>query len=160
MGVPMGQRIPAVVGLYFRDGGQWRRIAEFRLAADGRATFRAVDPIEGLVARVWYHQGVDILGEQRTVLPGDGAEFLRALLQPFGFRDYRFRDDSTPRGGLTRARHTVSRSAATPCPADGETDCAAVESECPRCVESEPATGDRAHRPAAWRLLDADRIRL
>ncbi|WP_458690439.1 hypothetical protein [Nocardia tengchongensis] len=159
MGVPMGQRVPAVVGLYLRAAGQWRRIAEFRLAADGHATFRAVDPIEGLVARVWYHQGVDILGENRTVLPGDGAEFLRALLQPFGFRDYRFRDDSTPRGGPARTRHTVSRSAAAARPAACENDCAAVEAECGHRADAEQPSGDRAHHPAAWRLLGADVIR-
>ncbi|WP_327141938.1 hypothetical protein [Nocardia sp. NBC_01327] len=102
----MGQRPPAVVGLYLRESRQWRRIAEFRLTADGHASFRAVDPVEGLVARVWYHQGVDILGEERTVLPDDGPAFLRALLQPFGFRDYRFRDNSrTGAHGLPRNGH-------------------------------------------------------
>ncbi|MFJ9367360.1 hypothetical protein ACIRRA_23470 [Nocardia sp. NPDC101769] len=169
MGVPMGQRIPAVVGLYFREAGQWRRIAEFRLAADGRATFRTVDPVEGLVARVWYHQGVDILGENRTVLPEDGAAFLRALLQPFGFRDYWFRDDSSPRGGRTRTGHAVSRSAAPVRPDACDKDCAAAEPDC-RCAEVRAPADDtpqpheeRAHRPAsrpaAWRLLDSDVLR-
>ncbi|MTE17289.1 hypothetical protein [Nocardia aurantiaca] len=155
----MGQRIPAVVGLYFRVAGQWRRIAEFRLAADGRATFRAVDPIEGLVARVWYHQGVDILGENRAVLPADGPAFLRALLQPFGFRDYWFRDDSSPRSGLTRTGHPVSRGA----PTVQESDRAIVEADCHRCPDTESPDAERAHRPAsrpaAWRLLDADLLR-
>lgn len=159
----MGQRIPAVVGLYFREAGQWRRIAEFRLAADGRATFRAVDPVEGLVARVWYHQGVDILGEDRTVLPADGAAFLRALLQPFGFRDYRFRDDSSPRSGITRMSHAVSRSAPVVHPDDGESGWAEGDSECHRCAEEHPEGTEPGHRsaarPAAWRLLDADIIR-
>ncbi|MFE3193459.1 hypothetical protein ACFXHA_30960 [Nocardia sp. NPDC059240] len=165
MGVPMGQRIPAVVGLYFRDAGQWRstaqwrRIAEFRLTADGHATFRAVDPIEGLVARVWYHQGVELLGTDRRVLPADGAAFLRALLQPFGFRDYWFRDDSSPRSGLTRTRHTVSRTG----PIEGESDWATADPECDRCGETESEdveTGRHpASRPAAWRLLDADVLR-
>ncbi len=122
----MDQQAPAVVGLYFRSSGAarvcssgaagaWRRIAEFRLAPDGHATFRAVDPIEGLVARVWYHQGVDIQGEDRTVLPRDGAEFLRALLQPFGFRDYRFRDDS---GCAPRATNCSPAARTAPSPAD------------------------------------------
>ncbi|MVU81884.1 hypothetical protein GPX89_32185 [Nocardia sp. ET3-3] len=163
MGVPMGQRIPAVVGLYFRDAGQWRRIAEFRLAADGHATFRAVDPVEGLVARVWYHQGVDLPGENRTVLPADGAEFLRALLQPFGFRDYWFRDDSSPRSGLTRAPHAVSRSAPAARRGADESRWAAADSECRRCAEDDVVCGEPAHRPAArpaaWRLLDADAVR-
>ncbi|WP_157556768.1 hypothetical protein [Nocardia acidivorans] len=90
----MSQRTPAVVGLYLRESGRWRRIAEFRLTADGHAGFRVVDPVEGLVARVWYHRGIDIIGQERTVLPEDGAAYMRALLQPFGFRDYRFRDDT------------------------------------------------------------------
>ncbi|MGV9665082.1 hypothetical protein [Nocardia niigatensis] len=157
MGVPMGQRIPAVVGLYFREAGQWRRIAEFRLAADGRATFRAVDPVEGLVARVWYHQGVDLLGENRTVLPEDGAAFLRALLQPFGFRDYWFRDDSSPRSGLTRTGHAVSRSVAPARPDGCENDCAAAEPECRRCAGERASRS--ASRPAAWRSLDAGILR-
>ncbi|MET9485702.1 hypothetical protein [Nocardia sp. NPDC006630] len=155
----MGQRPPAVVGLYLRESRQWRRIAEFRLTADGHASFRAVDPVEGLVARVWYHQGVDILGEERTVLPDDGPAFLRALLQPFGFRDYRFRDDSRtgahganglPRNGHGRPWHD------TPGPAG--------DSECVRCAENDHAEatgrgGHGAHRPAAWQALDADTIR-
>ncbi|MEU0543760.1 hypothetical protein ABZ319_28225 [Nocardia sp. NPDC005978] len=174
----MGHRVPAVVGLYLRESGQWRRIAEFRLAADGRATFRAVDPIEGLVARVWYHQGVDVPGEDRRVLPQDGAEFLRALLQPFGFRDYRFRDDSpasathagasTGRGerGLGRTGRAAAggstvcrRHAAARAGAD-EKVTAGADSECTRCAEaeSEPRAQD-AGRPAAWRALDADTLR-
>ncbi|GAB0103254.1 hypothetical protein JMUB6875_22260 [Nocardia sp. JMUB6875] len=158
----MGQRIPAVVGLYFREAGQWRRIAEFRLAPDGHATFRAVDPVEGLVARVWYHQGVDILGEDRTVLPADGAAFLRALLQPFGFRDYWFRDDSSPRSGITRMPHTVSRGGPVVHPADGESGWADDDSECHPCAEDDSGSaepGHRSTRPAAWRLLDADIVR-
>ncbi|APA95997.1 hypothetical protein [Nocardia seriolae] len=158
----MGQRIPAVVGLYLREAGRWRRIAEFRLAADGHATFRAVDPVEGLVARVWYHQGVDILGENRTVLPADGAAFLRALLQPFGFRDYRFRDDSSPRGSLARTGHMVSRTFPVVTPDGNESDWAAGDSECHRCAEVESARADATHRPparpAGWRLLDADTV--
>ncbi|MEC3952146.1 hypothetical protein VMT65_03775 [Nocardia sp. CDC153] len=161
----MGQRVPAVVGLYFREAGQgaqWRRIAEFRLTAEGHATFRAVDPVEGLVARVWYHQGVDILGENRTVLPSEGAAFLRALLQPFGFRDYWFRDDSSPRSGFTRTGHALSRSTPVVSRELGESDWAAGESECGGYDEGRSAQdGPRRHpstRPAAWRVLDADTI--
>ncbi|MRH91177.1 hypothetical protein GFY24_27680 [Nocardia sp. SYP-A9097] len=140
----MSQRTPAVVGLYLRESGQWRRIAEFRLTADGHASFRVVDPVEGLVARVWYHQGVDIIGEERTVRPEDSPAFLRALLQPFGFRDYRFRDDThsgrhsanmPPRNGHAPERHDIAP--------------AATDSDCER----------RPARPAAWRSLDADIIR-
>lgn len=167
----MVARIPGVVGLYFREAGRWRRIAEFRLAANGHATFRAVDPVEGLVARVWFHQGVDILGEERTVLPADGVEFLRALLQPFGFRDYEFRDDSVPlsvdgrgsRGGRARrAGKALGR------PLSGHTHPGnrdiAGESECGGCAEDEVRRTDGEERtarhagarPAAWRVFDSD----
>ncbi|QLY32805.1 hypothetical protein [Nocardia huaxiensis] len=138
----MGQRVPAVVGLYFRESGQWRRIAEFRLTAAGQATFRAVDPVEGLVARVWYHQGVDLLDADRTVHPEDGPEFLRALLQPFGFRDYRFQDDTAVAG------HNGNH------PAPGGIARATDDSDC-SCTE-QPQDGDR---PAAWRMLDAGIVR-
>ncbi len=110
MGCAMVQRFPTVVGLYLREGQRWRRIAEFRVNTEGHATFRAIDPVEGLVGRVWFQQGVDILGEQRTVLPGAGAEFLWALLQPFGFRDYLFRDDSVPAEAGARPRPGRTRS--------------------------------------------------
>ncbi|MEC3916692.1 hypothetical protein [Nocardia sp. CDC160] len=166
----MGQRIPAVVGLYFREAGpgareaaQWRRIAEFRLTAEGHATFRAVDPVEGLVARVWYHQGVDILGEHRTVPPSEGAAFLRALLQPFGFRDYWFRDDSSPRSGFTRTGHALSRRTPVVRPDSVESDWPADESECDGCEDGQPVQhGARrlpSTRPAAWRVLDAETVR-
>ncbi|MGX1806865.1 hypothetical protein ACWIGI_14210 [Nocardia sp. NPDC055321] len=177
----MGQRVPAVVGLYLRVSGQWRRIAEFRLAADGRATFRAVDPIEGLVARVWYHQGVDVPGEDRRVLPEDGAEFLRALLQPFGFRDYRFRDDSpasaTHAGASTgRGEHGLGRTGRAATGTGGAAVChrhaavrgkggdksrAAADSDCAQCAETEPVVprAPEPGRPAAWRALDADTLR-
>lgn len=160
----MSQRTPAVVGLYLRESGRWRRIAEFRLTADGHASFRVVDPVEGLVARVWYHQGVDIIGQERTVLPEDGPEYMRALLQPFGFRDYRFRDDTHSSGysatPLPRNGHALDRH---------ETPTAAADSECERCADevsdAEAATGRGGHgarrrsRPAAWRALDAKIIR-
>ncbi|MFF2556103.1 hypothetical protein ACFVUS_34190 [Nocardia sp. NPDC058058] len=142
----MSQRTPAVVGLYLRESGRWRRVAEFRLNSDGQASFRAIDPVEGLVARVWYHQGVDIIGQDRTVLPADGAEFLRALLQPFGFRDYRFRDDSRP----GRAANMLPRTGHIALPHD--TDGAAPDSECAHGTH-------RPSRPAAWRALDEDVIR-
>ncbi|MEV6767123.1 hypothetical protein AB0N05_00670 [Nocardia sp. NPDC051030] len=160
--VSMGQRVPAVVGLYFRArtrsaAGRWRRIAEFRLTADGHATFRAVDPVEGLVARVWYHQGVDILGEDRTVTPENGPEFLRALLQPFGFRDYRFRDESTsttrpgpPHGGRNGSTHNAA--------AHNGHEVAAHNGHEVVCPEKPTADAD-SERPAAWRSLDADVIR-
>lgn len=160
----MEQQGPAVVGLYFREAGRWRRIAEFRLATDGHVTFRAVDPVEGLVARVWYHQGVDVLGTERTVLPADGVEFLRALLQPFGFRDYRFRDDSgsggLPVGGsMTRNGHGILRNGRDKA---REKSPVAMDSDCARCAESGSAPHS-AHRstarPAAWRALDADSAR-
>ncbi|GAB4588609.1 hypothetical protein [Nocardia sp. IFM 10818] len=150
----MSQRVPAVVGLYFHESGQWRRIAEFRLAADGHVTFRAVDPVEGLVARVWYHQGVGILGEERTVLPADGAEFLRALLQPFGFRDYRFRDDSTPGGAGRRFAHGSAWHAGNTLAHNGHDH-----------AHRDPCDHDGTHRdgddarPAAWRYLDGDTVR-
>ncbi|MFB7722644.1 hypothetical protein [Nocardia sp. NPDC056100] len=156
----MSQRAPAVVGLYLRESGRWRRIAEFRLNSDGRASFRAVDPVEGLVARVWYHQGVDLLGQERTVLPADGAEFLRALLQPFGFRDYRFRDDSRPGraanglprtgGGRTRIGNGLPHTGHAALPHD--TGGAAADSDCAHGTH-------RPSRPAAWRALDEDVIR-
>ncbi|WP_405485570.1 hypothetical protein [Nocardia sp. NBC_00511] len=150
----MGQQAPAVIGLYFHDAGQWRRIAEFRLSAQGHATFRVVDPVEGLVARVWYYQGVDVLGEDRTVLPEDGPAFLRALLQPFGFRDYWFRDDSAPRSTFTRTGHAPRAAEVAIEFASDEKVWAAAEPG----HECTPARdGDR--RPAAWQLLDSDRLR-
>ncbi|AYF72729.1 hypothetical protein D7D52_01255 [Nocardia yunnanensis] len=162
----MGQPMPAVVGLYLRETGRcdreighWRRIAEFRLTADGQAGFRAIDPFAGLVARVWYHQGVDVLGTDRRIMPADGPAFLRALLQPFGFRDYWFRDDSSPRSGFTRTRHTPARNHTAA--AAHENDRAAADVAC--ACESGPVTGSgtgaAASRPAAWRLLDADIFR-
>lgn len=155
----MGQRTPAVVGLYLQEAGQWRRIAEFRLTPTGHATFRAVDPVEGLVARVWFHQGVDLPGADRPVMPEDGADFLRALLQPFGFRDYRFRDDSpglrrAGRNGHETVRHAREQSGSAE---------AAKDSDCAGCAGDESghcAHGSRhAARPAAWRALDSDVIR-
>ncbi|WP_067534585.1 hypothetical protein [Nocardia crassostreae] len=139
----MSQRVPAVVGLYFRESGRWRRIAEFRLAAAGHVTFRAVDPVEGLVARVWYHQGVDILGTERTVLPEDGIEFLRALLQPFGFRDYRFRDDSAPGGAGRRFVHGAGGHAGNGLARNGHD-------------RAQHDGGDG--RPTAWRYLEGDTV--
>ncbi|NNH69810.1 hypothetical protein HLB23_08010 [Nocardia uniformis] len=161
----MVARIPGVVGLYFREGEIWRRIAEFRLTADGRATFRAVDPVEGLVARVWYHQGVDILGEGRTVLPADGVAFLRALLQPFGFRDYEFRDDSVrstngrePRGGRGRRGGKAVSRPLTGHARAGNLD-GAAESDCAECTGDEHSARHTGARPAAWRVFDTDTAR-
>ncbi|WP_067817184.1 hypothetical protein [Nocardia inohanensis] len=156
----MSQRVPAVVGLYFREAGKWRRIAEFRLNADGHATFRAVDPVEGLVARVWYHQGVDILGEDRTIRPEDGPAFLRALLQPFGFRDYRFRDDSSPAARPGPARPPRGRDRKGHPPVHRDNDTATSNSDCAGCADDrEPHRNGHGSRPAAWRMLDSDVIR-
>lgn len=159
----MVHRIPAVVGLYFREAHRWRRIAEFRLNPGGHATFRAVDPVEGLVARVWYHQGVDILGEDRTVLPADGVEFLRALLQPFGFRDYEFRDDSGPRsvdGHGPRPRRPRRDGKASSRPVSGhahtENFDLTAESECVECAD---AARNDAAGPTAWRAFDSDSVK-
>ncbi|MBL1076117.1 hypothetical protein JK358_17095 [Nocardia sp. 2] len=154
----MGQRGPAVVGLYLRESGRWRRIAEYRLNADGVVTFRAIDPVEGLVARVWYHQGVDLLDQERTVSPQDGPEFLRALLQPFGFRDYRFRDDSRARDdNPVRDDGAFGDNASHPVPRGN--DHATAESGCAACAGDGAAHGSHRTRPAAWRTLDADTVR-
>ncbi|WP_067720127.1 hypothetical protein [Nocardia yamanashiensis] len=156
----MSQRVPSVVGLYLRESGEWRRIAEFRLNTDGHATFRAVDPVEGLVARVWYHQGVDLLGEDRTVLPADGPAFLRALLQPFGFRDYRFRDDSSPGSRSGPARPPRGHDRRTHPSVHRESDTATGLSDCAGCADDrEPRRHAHGSRPAAWRLLDSDTVR-
>ncbi|HEX3790779.1 MAG TPA: hypothetical protein VHW44_23155 [Pseudonocardiaceae bacterium] len=90
---------PGLVTLYAFGSGTAVRVAEFRLAPDGRVALTVLDPDQARLAQGYYDHGVDFVAEDRLVRPQDGAAFMRALLQPFRMSYYRFVDESTPSAG-------------------------------------------------------------
>lgn len=109
----MIEQFPTVVALYDLGSRQPRRVAEFRLTRHGNVVLTVTDPHGCLPAQQWYDSGVEILGETRQVMPDDGAEFMKALLQPFRISYYCFVDES-PRPG-----HKPRSSGAVPFPGEG-----------------------------------------
>ncbi|MEV4128144.1 hypothetical protein [Nocardia sp. NPDC049707] len=85
---------PTVVAIYDIGFAEPRKVAEFRLATDGTAVLTLIDPDGCLVAEQWYERGVKIYDPLSRIGPGEGARFLRALLDTPGMSYYRVVDES------------------------------------------------------------------
>ncbi|MGW4720508.1 hypothetical protein [Nocardia sp. NPDC004260] len=94
----MIEQYPTVVVVYDLGSGRAEMVAVFRLTQHEGVVLDVADPQGCLLARAWFDDGIEILGEARRVLPRDGAEFMKALLQPFRMSYYRFVDESPHHG--------------------------------------------------------------
>ncbi|MEV2226469.1 hypothetical protein AB0E01_42450 [Nocardia vinacea] len=93
---------PSLVVVYDLGSGRPERVAEFRRTPRGDVALTVIEPPGCLLARRWYDNGIEILGQHRRVLRTDGAAFMRALLQPFSMSYYRFIDESMREGDGAR----------------------------------------------------------
>jgi len=85
---------PTKVALYANNTGAPRRVAEFHRSPTGGVRLTVLDPEWSGLARQYVERGVELVSERRTVMPAEGAAFLRALLQPFRMNYYSLRDAS------------------------------------------------------------------
>ncbi|WP_147471443.1 hypothetical protein [Nocardia stercoris] len=83
-----------VVAIYDIGRVEARKVAEFRLADDGRAVLTVIDPDGCLLAEQWYARGVKLYEPIGRIGPGEGTRFLRALLETPGMSYYRVVDES------------------------------------------------------------------
>jgi hypothetical protein len=90
----MSEQAPTVVVLYSWRSGDPVRVAEFRRESDGPVSLTMIDPLDGRLAQEYYDHGIDLVSADRLVGPSEGADFMRALLQPFRMSYYRFADES------------------------------------------------------------------
>ncbi|MEU4471906.1 hypothetical protein [Micromonospora sp. NPDC023888] len=88
----MTEQAPTCVALYTLAQHTNRRVAEFRWQPGEAVSLSVLDPDWGALAQDFYDNGVPI-GAGR-VPPEAGREFMRALLQRFRMRYYRFVDES------------------------------------------------------------------
>lgn len=92
----MSTMTPTVVAIYDIGFPEPRRVAEFRLTADGTAALTVTDPDGCRVAEQWYERGIKIYDPFSRVRPAHGIRFLRALLDMPSLSYYRVVDE-TPR---------------------------------------------------------------
>ncbi|GAB2702958.1 hypothetical protein [Nocardia thraciensis] len=102
----MSRTAPNLVTVY--DLGSWepRRVAEFRLTAQGSIELTVLGSAGCPIAEQWYRRGVEVLGEARFVTVNDAAEFMRALLQPFRLSYYELVDESDRVAGEYDRHHS------------------------------------------------------
>lgn len=77
----MDEPQPTLVAVYELVGESYRRMAEFRLTADGAVLLALSQPGCCPLAQRWHRDGIDTdIGAGRA-FPEDGPAFLRALLR-------------------------------------------------------------------------------
>ncbi|MDA3647246.1 ADP-ribosylglycohydrolase family protein [Saccharopolyspora indica] len=86
---------PTLIGAYSKsERSLSQRVAEFRWSPDSGVAVEIFDKVAGDVARSYFHAGIWLHSENRTVLIGEGPAFMRALLLTPDKRYYRFVDES------------------------------------------------------------------
>ncbi|WP_063034526.1 hypothetical protein [Nocardia grenadensis] len=83
-----------VVAIYDIGFPESRKVAEFRLAADGAVALTVTDPDGCLVAEQWHERGIKVYNPLDRIRPAQGARFLRALLDLPAMSYYRVVDES------------------------------------------------------------------
>ncbi|GLY78918.1 hypothetical protein [Actinoallomurus iriomotensis] len=84
---------PTRVTLYAR-ATEAERVAEFRWSPESGVSLTVFDPEWGALARDYYENGVPLIRENRRVPAGEGAAFMRALLERRNMSYYSLVDES------------------------------------------------------------------
>jgi hypothetical protein len=93
----MQEEAPTLIGMYTLASGSPERVAEFRWSPGSGVSVEVFESDWGNLARVFYNEGVLLVGEQRRVKASEGAEFMRALLERKHSGYYGFVDESENR---------------------------------------------------------------
>ncbi|MFD6160930.1 hypothetical protein ACFWF7_03715 [Nocardia sp. NPDC060256] len=96
----MTEYTPTVVAMYNLGNTEDRPIAEFRLSANGRVELIILNKEQPYAAQWLYEDGVELVGERRTVWPDDdGPAYMRALLRARTSSYMVLRDESPQSSG-------------------------------------------------------------